>query len=162
MIAAQVNEIIARIGNLRPKLAEAARFALQNPHDADAQQRLLDLMKDLDAEFAALEKVMNEAAIDDIFGAINNVDTSNEDSAVARLIKAARAGDVATVNAIAKEFTSQLRLLQDASKNAAANAKDPESARAIMAAQKFLDDLHPQVYRLSLSLSLSLYQINKY
>jgi len=147
VIAAQVNEIIARIGNLRPKLAEAARFALQNPHDADAQQRLLDLMKDLDAEFAALEKVMNEAAIDDIFGAINNVDTSNEDSAVARLIKAARAGDVATVNAIAKEFTSQLRLQRQGSRVGSRHHGRPKVPRRLAPSG---------IPSLSLSLSLAL------
>ena len=54
---AEILATVANIEKLRKDLAAAAKYALEHPDDAAAQQRFLDLLKATDAEFDKLDRV---------------------------------------------------------------------------------------------------------
>jgi len=55
---AEILETVNNIERLRKELEAAARYAIEHPDDPQAQQRVLDLMKQTDAEFDKLDKVI--------------------------------------------------------------------------------------------------------
>jgi len=153
---AEILQTISNIEKMRKDLAAAAKYALEHPEDAAAQQRFLDLLRATEAEFDKLDRQINEALLEEVNASLATLGNSNNpDSTLAKLVAAALAGDMAAFNIYAKKLQEEAAALRKLADQVAERSTDPEAIRAIREAQKFLDDLLPQVISAAKTVALN-------